>query len=180
MLGCSAVLAFNGTFVALWVGAEQYMGNAINMLLVVCALQQAFMRMDGQILDVTLNIAPRVMVGLATSAGGIVAGCIGFALTHDLKWALIATIIARMASNVTYPIFVRRAIPASAVPRSSVLLGVALLIASFGAGLLLADSEASVGMAVAAGWLLIAVVTAWTGLLPRSILQALLTRRSPS
>ena len=180
VLGCSAVLAFNGTFVALWVGAEQYMGNAINMLLVVCALQQAFMRMDGQILDVTLNIAPRVMVGLATSAGGIVAGCIGFALTHDLKWALIATIIARMASNVTYPIFVRRAIPASAVPRSSVLLGVALLIASFGAGLLLADSEASVGMAVAAGWLLIAVVTAWTGLLPRSILQALLTRRSPS
>lgn len=180
VLGCAAVLAFNGTFVSLWVGADQYLGNVVNMLLVVCALQQGFMRMDGQILDVTLNIAPRVMVGLASSAGGIAAGCIGFALTHDLKVALMAVIIARLASNVAYPIFVRRAIPGSAAPRSTVLLGSSLLIASFGVGLLMEKLGAIEQVILAGGWLSIAVASVWFGLLPRAILRALLTRRSSS
>lgn len=180
VLGCAAVLAFNGTFVTLWVGADQYLGNLINMLLVICALQQAFIRMDGQILDVTMKIAPRVMVGLASSAGGIAAGCIGFALTHDLASALIAVIIARLAGNVVYPIFVRRAIPGSAAPRSAVLLGSALLVASFGAGLLMEDLEATGQLILAVGWLSGAMATAWFGLLPRAILRALLTRQSSS
>jgi O-antigen/teichoic acid export membrane protein len=180
VLGCAAVLAFNGTFVTLWVGADQYLGNGINMLLVVCALQQAFMRMDGQILDVTLRIAPRVMVGLASSAGGIAFGCIGFALTHDLRVALIAVIIARLASNVAYPIFVRRAIPGSAAPRSTVLLGGSLLVVSFGAGVLMEDLGGPGQTIVVLGWLSLAAATAWFGLLPRAILRALLNRRSSS
>lgn len=180
VLGCAAVLAFNGTFVSFWVGAAQYMGNGINMLLVVCALQQAFMRMDGQILDVTLKIAPRVMVGLASSACGIAAGCIGFALTHDLKLALVAVIIARLASNVAYPIFVRRAIPGSAVPGSTMLLGVSLLTASFGAGLLMEDLAGPEQLILVAGWLLVTALAAWCGLLPRTILRELLPRRSSS
>lgn len=180
VLGCAAVLAVNGTFVTLWVGADQYLGSVINMLLVVCALQQAFMRMDGQILDVTLKIAPRVMVGLASTVGGIAAGCIGFALTHELEVALIGVIVARLASNVAYPIFVRRAIPGSAAPRSTVLLGSSLLVASFGAGVLMEDLGAPGQIIVVLGWLSLAAGTAWFGLLPRAILRALLNRRSSS
>lgn len=180
VLGCAAVLAVNGTFVTLWVGADQYLGSVINMLLVVCALQQAFMRMDGQILDVTLKIAPRVMVGLASTVGGIAAGCIGFALTHELEVALIGVIVARLASNVAYPIFVRRAIPGSAAPRSTVLLGSSLLVASFGAGVLMEDLGAPGQIIVVLGWLSLTAGTAWFGLLPRAILRALLNRRSSS
>jgi O-antigen/teichoic acid export membrane protein len=181
VLGCAAVLTLNGAFVGLWVGSEQYLGNVINMLLVVCALQQAFIRMDGQVLDVTMQIAPRVVVGLLSSAGGIAAGFVGFALSHNLAVALIAVIVVRLICNVTYPIFVARAIPGSGVPGSTMIVGSSLLVLSFGAGqLLMADLGTAAQVGIVAVWVVFAMAAAWFGLMPRSTLRALLTRRTSS
>jgi O-antigen/teichoic acid export membrane protein len=177
VLGGGAVLAFNGAFVTLWVGDDQYLGMTLNTLLVLCGLQLAFIRMDGQILDVTMRIAPKVLVGLLSSAGGIVAGCIGFALTHDLAVALVAVIVCRLASNVTYSLFVARSIPGSAVPRRPLILAGALLAVSFGIGPLVQSGELPVRAGVAVGWVVLAGAAAWSGLVPRTTVQALLTRR---
>ena len=176
-LGCSAVLAFNATFVTMWVGADQYLGTTINTLFVVCGLQFALLRVDGQILDVTMRIAPKVLVGLISSAGGIVAGCIGFAVTHSLAVALVAVIVFRLASNVAYPVFVARSIPASGVPWRPVLLAAALLVTSFGIGLLAQSSSPLVFAALAVGWILLATGAAWAGLVPRNTVRALITKR---
>jgi O-antigen/teichoic acid export membrane protein len=179
-LGCSAVLAFNGTFVTMWVGADQYLGTTINALLVLCGLQFALVRVDGQVLDVTMRIAPKVLVGLISSAGGIVAGCIGFALTHNLAVALVAVIVLRLASNVAYPVLVARSIPESAIPWRPGLLAAALLLLSFGIGPLVQSGEPLVRAALAVGWVILAGAAAWAGLVPRTTVQALLTRRGPA
>jgi O-antigen/teichoic acid export membrane protein len=178
VLGSSAVLAFNGAFVTMWVGADQYLGTTINTLLVVCGLLLAFIRMDGQILDVTMRIAPKVVIGLVTSAGGILAGCIGFAVTHDLAVALVAVIVVRLVCNVAYPMFVARSIPQSAVPWRPVILAGALLVVSFIIGPLTQSGETLVRSGLTVGWVSLAGVVAWSGLVPRNTVRALLTRRA--
>lgn len=176
-LGSGAVLAFNGAFVDLWVGGGQYLGTTLNTLFVICGLQLALIRMDGQILDVTMRIAPKVMVGLFSSAGGIVAGCLGFALSHDLTVALVAIIVVRMVSNVAYPVFVARAIPGSALPWRTVSLAAALLATSLLIGSLSHGSGPTVIAALAVGWVLLAGAAAWAGLVPRATVRELVSAR---
>ena len=105
-VGCAAVLAFNGAFVTAWGGSAQYLGNTVNALLVLCALQFALIRMDGQILDVTMQIAPKVVVGLAASIVGIGAGCATYLITGSLPGSLIAIITVRLLGSIMYPVFV--------------------------------------------------------------------------
>jgi O-antigen/teichoic acid export membrane protein len=176
VLGSGAVLAFNGAIVTLWVGGDQYLGTMLNTLLVVCGLQLALIRMDGQILDVTMRIAPKVLVGLVSSAGGIVAGCVAFALTHQLAVAFVAVIVLRLASNVAYPLFVARSIPGSAVPWQPVILGGALLVLSFGIGPMAQGGTPLVTAGLAVGWLLLAGAAAWSGLVPRTTVRAIFAR----
>lgn len=179
VVGSGAVLALNGTFVSFWVGADQYLGTTINLLLVVCGLQQALIRMDGQILDVTMRIAPKVMIGLLSTVGGIVAGCAAFALSHHLAVALLAVIAMRMVSNVAYPILVARSIPGSSVPRRPVILATFVLALSFGVGAWGQDVEPLARIALATGWILLVGAAAWFGLLPRATVRAILNRASP-
>lgn len=178
VLGSGAVLAFNGAFVTMWVGADQYLGTMTNALLVVCGLQFALIRMDGQILDVTMRIAPKVLVGLVSSAGGIIAGCVGFAMTHSLVVALVAVIVVRLISNVTYPVLVARAIPGSAVAWRPVTLAGALLVLSFGIGPLIESGAPPMKAGLAVVWLVLASAAGWFGLVPRTTVQALLNRRA--
>lgn len=180
VLGSSAVLAVNGAFVGLWVGGDQFLGTTVNALLVVCGLQLALIRVDGQILDVTMRIGPKVVVGLLSSAGGIAAGCIGYVVTRDLAVALGSIVAVRMVANVAYPILVARAIPGSGIPLRPVALGTALLLASLGIG----SVDHGGGLTALAGatvvWALLALAATAGGLLPHGTVRALLTRQSSS
>lgn len=175
-LGSGAVLTFNGAVVTLWVGDDQFLGTTLNTLLVICGMQFAIIRMDGQILDVTMRIAPKVLVGLVSSAGGIVAGCIGFAVTHSLVAALVAVIAIRMVSNVAYPVLVMRSIPGSGIPLRPALLAAALLTLSFAIGPLVQYGEPPIKAGFAVGWTIVAGAAAWFGLIPRTTVRELLSR----
>ena len=179
VLGCSAILAFNGSIVTLWVGRDQYLGTTLNTLLVVCALQFAFIRMDGQILDVTMRMGPKVVVGFVSSAGGIVAATITYAMTHDLVPTLVAIIAVRLIGNVTFPILVTRAIPGSAMPRRSLPLAGALLTVSLAFAPMIEAGLLPVQWA-ALLWLPAAAAACWFGLVPKAAMQALMARRSPT
>lgn len=176
VLGSAGVLALNGAFITLWVGAGQYLGTTINTLLVVCGLQLAFIRMDGQIIDVTMRMAPKVIAGLLSVVGGIIAGCIGFALTHSLVVAFAAVIVVRLPCNVVYAMLVARSIPGSAVPRRPVVLAVMLLTLSVGIGPLAQSSGLLAKAGLAMGWVLLAGAAAWCGLVPRSTVRGLIGR----
>jgi hypothetical protein len=176
VLGGSAVLAFNGAFVSQWVGESQYLGTTVNALLVVCGLQLALIRVDGQILDVTMRIAPKVLFGLLSSVGGIMAGWICFALTDNLVAALFAVIAVRLVSNLAFPWLVARAVPGSALTWRVALLAVLLLLASGGIGLIIQAGQLPSTIGLAACWAVLAGAAAWFGLVPRPTVRALISR----
>ena len=61
-LGAS-ILIWNRVFIGLWVGAEHYAGSIPNLLVVVAAMQLALIRSDGNIIDLTLRLGQKVMLG---------------------------------------------------------------------------------------------------------------------
>lgn len=175
-LGGAAVLAFNGAFVTAWAGPDQYLGTGLNGLLVICSLQFMVIRMDGQILDVTLTIASKVLLGLVTSAGGIAAGCLGYYVTHNLGISFLAVIVVRLIGNVALPVLVARSIPGSALPWQPIVLSVLLCGVSFIIGPLAQNGGLMTTLALVVGWMGLAGWATWCGLFPRTVLRALVAR----
>jgi len=61
-LGAS-VLLWNRVFLSLWVGVEHYSGSVSNLLIVAAAMQLALIRSDGNIIDLTLRMSQKVILG---------------------------------------------------------------------------------------------------------------------
>ena len=101
LLGGSAsitILAWNRVFMSLWVGDDYFAGSIETMLIVIMALQLAFIRLDANVIDLTLNVKNKtVLSGISIGASllfswllmhhfdmGIVGLCLGFILGRSL------------------------------------------------------------------------------------------------
>jgi O-antigen/teichoic acid export membrane protein len=88
----ATLLIWNQAFVALWVGSEHYAGAVPTLLIVFAVMQFALIRNDGRIIDLTLSIRGKVLLGVLSAVlsvglaavlvghfeGGIAGLCIGF------------------------------------------------------------------------------------------------------
>ena len=102
----STILLWNRSFVHLWVGAENYAGTWTNLLIVLIAVQSAFIRCDAYLIDAALQPARRVRVGIA---GGIATLAFSLAFT---PWAgmvglCIGILLGRATQSIGYPLLVR-------------------------------------------------------------------------
>lgn len=179
VIGSSSVLALNGAFVDWWASPNQYLGTVLNALLVVCGLQLACIRVDGQILDVTMRIAPKVLFGLFSSVVGVIAGCLCHMTTNSLVNALVAVILVRSVCNIAFPCLVARSVPGSGLPLQPKLLSAVVLLISFGIGPLVQNQDAPIAVGLVAGWFALTGLAAWCGLIPRATVRALVARRAP-
>ncbi len=100
------ILLWNRSFVHLWVGAENYAGVWINLLIVLIAVQAAFIRCDAYVIDAALQPARRVRVGVAA---GILTLGFSVALTHlaGMTGLCLGILLGRATQSVGYPILVR-------------------------------------------------------------------------
>ena len=100
------ILLWNRSFVHLWVGAENYAGVWINLLIVLIAVQAAFIRCDAYLIDAALQPARRVRVGV--TAGVLTLG-LSFALTHvaGMTGLCLGILLGRATQSVGYPMLVR-------------------------------------------------------------------------
>lgn len=176
-LGGSAVLAFNQLFVSVWAGASQFLGPALNALLVLSGLQVALIRMDGQILDVTLRIAPKVTLGFVSCVGGILAGCLAYSLAGNLSIALIAVIAVRMISSIGFPVLVARSIHGSGVPKRAIMLSIALLAVSLCLGQTINPHQPLMTGFTVAAWLALTCALCWFGIVPRDTIREIVFRK---
>jgi O-antigen/teichoic acid export membrane protein len=102
----STVLLWNQSFVHLWVGGENYAGTWVNLLLVIIAVQSAFIRCDAYLIDAALQPRRRVKVSL-------VAGALTLALTIVLTWLAgmvglcLGILAGRLTQTILYPVLVR-------------------------------------------------------------------------
>jgi O-antigen/teichoic acid export membrane protein len=102
----SAILLWNRSFVHLWVGGENYAGPWANLLLVVIAVQTAFIRCDAYIIDAALQPGRRVRVSA-------VAAAIALTLSVILTWyagvigLCLGVLAGRATQTIWYPLVVR-------------------------------------------------------------------------
>jgi O-antigen/teichoic acid export membrane protein len=102
----ATILLWNRSFVHLWVGAENYAGVWPNLLIVIIAVQSAFIRCDAYIIDAALQPARRVRVGIAA---GILTLALSLGLTHvaGMVGLCIGILLGRATQSVGYPLLVR-------------------------------------------------------------------------
>jgi hypothetical protein len=107
-LGAS-ILIWNRVFITLWVGSEHYSGILPNLLIVAAAMQLVFIRSDGNIIDLTLRLSQKVLLGFLS-----VMVSVGFAsfLVGYLKLGIIGLCIGimsgRLIISLGYPILIGR------------------------------------------------------------------------
>jgi hypothetical protein len=110
----TTTLLLNRSFIHLWVGLDgRYAGPLANLLIVLVAVQLVFIRNHAYIIDLTLKVVRKTVLGVA--AAGI---------STVLAWLLIpsmsvvglsvALLSGRMVLTVFYPIVVRDALGSAA------------------------------------------------------------------
>lgn len=102
----ATVLAWNSSFVHLWVGSRNYAGPWVELLIVCIAVQTAFIRTDSYIIDAALRPRGRVVIGALTVVATLT---LGVALTHayGIIGLCIALLAGRAIQSVSYPLIVR-------------------------------------------------------------------------
>jgi O-antigen/teichoic acid export membrane protein len=107
---CGAVyLLYGEAFLALWVGAEYYPGRTASLLIVVMVLQFALIRNDASIIDLTLELRGKVLLGLVSAGLAIGLGVMLVDIAEQPITGLALGFIAgRALLSITYPWLVSR------------------------------------------------------------------------
>ena len=102
----STILLWNRSFIHLWVGAENYAGVWTNLLIVLIAVQSAFIRCDAYLIDAALQPARRVRVGVVA---GIVTLVLSVSFTHlgGMEGLCLGILAGRATQTIGYPLLVR-------------------------------------------------------------------------
>jgi len=107
-LGAS-ILIWNRVFIGLWVGADHYSGSIPNLLVVVAAIQLALIRSDGNIIDLTLRLSQKVLLGFLSVIVSIVAASI---MVGYFKLSVVGLCIGimggRLIISIGYPMLISR------------------------------------------------------------------------
>jgi O-antigen/teichoic acid export membrane protein len=105
----ATVLVWERSFLDLWVGDGYYPGLTAMTLIMVMVIQLAIIRTDSNIIDLTLRLSAKVMLGL-----------LSVLLSVGLAWALLGVydlgitgvvagfIVGRLVLSVAYPLMIAR------------------------------------------------------------------------
>jgi O-antigen/teichoic acid export membrane protein len=101
----ATILAWNPSFLHLWVGSTNYAGPWVDLLIVCVVMQTAFIRTDAYIIDAALRPRPRVVFGAVSV---VVTLALGIVLTHafGILGVSIALLVGRAVQSVAYPMIV--------------------------------------------------------------------------
>ncbi len=177
-----AIVIWNRAFVELWVGAEYFAGDTEVLLIMITLLQFGMIRNDAFIIDLTLKVRGKVLVGLTSAviALGVSAILVG-PYELGISGLCIGMITGRAMLSVLYPWMVGQAIghPLLAQVRSAlrpILVTAAMLaVAAEVGGEQLPNSWMPLILGSAITGLLALVVAMYAGLRPAE--RATLVRR---
>jgi O-antigen/teichoic acid export membrane protein len=105
----STVLLWNRTFIGLWVGEGHYAGSFPQLLIVLLIFQFILIRNDGNIIDLTLRLQHKVIMGAVSVMLSLInaALLVGF-FRFGIVGLCLGLIIGRSILSVGYPILVGR------------------------------------------------------------------------
>ena len=158
-----AIVLFNEAFVTAWVGAEHYLGDPVNALMVVAMAQVMLLRTDAQVLDVSLQVARMVMWVGSSLVVSVVIAWLVLRETESAIAMYVALIVARLPASLLAPRLAREQVPHPADTGrglGAVVVGLASCVA-LGAVLSPAGALVEVTLSVAALTGLAAIVHAY-------------------
>src|SRR3989449_282176 len=105
----TTILLWNRSFVALWVSSNHYAGSSVDLLIVLIAVQTAFIRSDAYIIDAALQSWLRVVI---SAAAAVLTVSLAIPLTRafGLTGLCLGTLAGRKLQTLTYPAVARRCV----------------------------------------------------------------------
>ncbi len=105
----SGILLWNQLFAQLWVGGEYYAGLTPTLLIIVLVMQVTLIRNDSNVIDLTLNIRSKVLVGvLAETLGLSLAALLAGRYNMGIVGVCAGCIAGRSIMSLVYPWLVGR------------------------------------------------------------------------
>lgn len=144
----AAVLLWNKSFLALWVGIDNYAGLAATVLIVLVATQTAFIRTDAYIIDAALKPRQRVVVGALAAAITITLSIV-LARSFGIVGLCAGVLAGRLTQSIGYPLMARANLGGTGLPGGTIRAARMALVTA-----LLFTGAAIVGdRLLAPGWL---------------------------
>ena len=105
----ATLLIWNRAFIELWVGSSYYAGTVPTLLIVLAVMQFALIRNDARVIDLTLSIRGKVLLGLLSAALSVALAAVfvGY-LGGGITGLCIGIIAGRAVLTVAYPRHVGR------------------------------------------------------------------------
>jgi len=144
----ATILAWNHSFLHLWVGSRNYAGEWVNLLIVCIALQTAFIRTDSYIIDAALKPRARVIFGAITVVATLTLGVV---LTHALGIVglCLGMLAGRAIQSIAYPLIVHSCLEK---PRTKLTERLAAVRMACTTALLFAAAQVAARLVIAPNW----------------------------
>jgi O-antigen/teichoic acid export membrane protein len=153
------IVLWNQAFVHLWIGTEHFSGAVPNLLITLMMVQWAFIGNDANIIDLTLDLRPKVLTSACSATLSVVLAALLVALLDlGIVGLCLGFIGGRSVLTVAYPLVVGRAFEIDWSTQLAATIRPAVTTAA-----LLALAMNLVPYAAAAGW--VSLVIGVTGTL---------------
>ncbi len=155
----SAILLWNRPFLDLWVGADRYAGAMPGLLIVIVACQFVLIRNDASIIDLTLDLRRKVLLGalsvvLAIVASGVLVGYYKLGVSG----LCVGIIAGRAILSIGYPVLVGRFLGLRPISQlKGVIRPGLVMVLLFAASLGLARLFPAAHLSGLGGWLILLV-----------------------
>lgn len=132
-------LVWQESFIGLWVGQEYFPGATTNLLIILMILQFAFIRNDASIIDLTLQLRGKVLLGILAAGVSIALAVVLIGeLNLGIDGLAIGFIGGRAIIAVAYPWLVCRSLGVSPIRQvAAAIRPLSLTALLFAAGLAL-------------------------------------------
>jgi hypothetical protein len=102
-------LLWNRTFIELWVGGEHYAGPIPTLLIVLMVIQFVLIRNDAHIIDLTLRLRDKVIMGALSVMGSLAAAGLFVGYWRlGIAGLCLGLIVGRLLLSIGYPVLVSR------------------------------------------------------------------------
>ena len=152
----ATVMLWVGSFLSLWVGERFYPGAPAMLMIMVMVLQFSLIRTDSNIIDLTLNLRRKVLLGAVSAALSVGLAWVFLAvLEMGIVGLALGFIIGRSILSVAYPLMIGRVLGTPAARQMRAVVRPALTT-----GVLFASAAVLSTMVGAGSWI---ALCAWVG-----------------
>lgn len=105
----TGVILWNRTFISLWVGPSHFVGAIPNLLIVLVVLQFVMIRTDANVIDLTLHLNRKVILGgISVVISLLAASTLVYFFKMGIIGVSVGILLGRMILTIAYPLLIGR------------------------------------------------------------------------